>query len=340
MAKQPASPVQVETITRLNRLRQIPAARRLFAETRLSVSDFIYPVFVTYGKGVRQEIPSMPGICRWSVDRLGEEVEEALGLGIPAVLLFGIPEHKDDEGSGAYDSQGPVQLAAETLRRRFPDLLVMTDVCLCEYTDHGHCGRINPDGSIDLASTLEALAQTALSHAEAGAQVVAPSDMMDGRVEVIRTALDQAGHTDVAIMAYSAKYCSAFYGPFREAAESTPTFGDRKSYQMAPPNRCEALLEAAADAAEGADILMVKPALAYLDVISQVKQAFDLPVAAYNVSGEYSMVKAAAQVGWMDGKKATMEILTAIKRAGAHAIITYHAKEVAGWLKEGYDPFA
>lgn len=281
----------------------------------------------------------MPGQSRLSVDLLGREAEEVASLGIPAVLLFGIPERKDSLGTEAYASDGIVQRAVREIRRSVPELIVITDVCLCEYTDHGHCGVIK-DGEVDNDATLPLLQKAALSHAEAGADMVAPSDMMDGRVGAIRGALDAAGLADVAIMAYAAKYCSAFYGPFREAAESAPAFGDRKAYQMAPPNRREALREVELDIAEGADIVMVKPALPYLDVISEVKAAFPVPLAAYNVSGEFAMVKAAARLGWLDEKKATFEVLTAIKRAGADIILTYHAKDVARWLAQGEDPFS
>jgi porphobilinogen synthase len=297
-------------------------------ETLLSPDDFIYPLFVVEGEGVRKEISSMPGCCQESVDEAVKNAMEAHSLGIPAVLLFGIPEHKDAVGSSAYDDKGVVQKAVRAIKDAVPELYVITDVCLCEYTDHGHCGVIEK-GEVLNDPTLELLAKEAVSHARAGADMVAPSDMMDGRVEAIRDALDESGHSEVPIMSYAAKYASSFFGPFREAAESTPQFGDRRSYQMDPPNRREALKEVALDIEEGADIVMVKPALPYLDVISDVREAFDLPVAAYNVSGEYSLVKAAGKLGWVDEERVMMEVLTSIKRAGADLILTYHAKEAA-----------
>jgi porphobilinogen synthase len=300
-------------------------------ETKLSPDDFIYPLFVAHGKGVRKEIGSMPGNCQQSIDNLVKDCEEVLSLGIPSVILFGIPEHKDEAGSEAYSDDGIVQRAIRAIKNKVPELIVITDVCLCEYTSHGHCGVVK-NGVIQNDPTLELLAREALSHAKAGADMVAPSDMMDGRVAAIRAALDGEGHHDTPIMAYAAKYASGFYGPFREAAESTPQFGDRRSYQMDPPNSREALREVALDVEEGADIVMVKPALSYLDIIYQVKQNFTLPVAAYNVSGEFSMVKAAAQLGWIDGDRVMMEVLTSIKRAGADLILTYHAKEAAKLL--------
>jgi porphobilinogen synthase len=300
-------------------------------ETSLSPDDFIYPLFVTEGKGVRKEISSMPGCYQESVENLVENALEAGSLGIPAVLLFGIPEHKDEMGSEAYNDQGVVQQAVSALKKQAPELFVITDVCLCEYTDHGHCGVIK-EGEVLNDPTLELLAKEAVSHARAGADMVAPSDMMDGRVEAIREALDMEGFGETPIMSYAAKYASAFYGPFREAAESTPSFGDRRSYQMDPGNRREALKEVELDIDEGADIVMVKPALSYLDVISDVKEAFDLPVAAYNVSGEYSLVKAAGKLGWVDEERVMMEVLLSIKRAGADLILTYHAKEAAKLL--------
>jgi porphobilinogen synthase len=318
-------------VHRPRRLRQNEVIRRMVRETRLGVEDFIYPLFVTEGKGARKPISSMPGCFQESVDELIQNAREVHALGIPAVLLFGIPEHKDEVGSGAYDEKGVVQEAIRALKDAVPGLYVITDVCLCEYTSHGHCGVVEA-GRVLNDPTLELLAREALSHARAGADMVAPSDMMDGRVEAIRDALDEHGFPDVPVMSYAAKYASAFYGPFREAAESTPEFGDRRSYQMDPPNRREALKEVELDIEEGADIVMVKPALAYLDVISDVREAFDLPVAAYNVSGEYSLVKAAAQMGWVDETAAMMEILTAIKRAGADLILTYHAKDAARLL--------
>jgi len=300
-------------------------------ETRLSARDFVYPLFVTHGRNVQVEIAPMPGIYQLSLDRLLPEIATVVDLGIPAVLLFGIPRSKDAEGSEAYDANGIIQEAVRVIKQAAPELLVITDVCLCDYTDHGHCGIIN-DGAVDNDRSLDLLARTALCQAEAGSDMVAPSAMMDGQVAAIRSALDGASYTDTPIMSYSAKYASAFYGPFRIAAGSTPGFGDRKGYQIDPPNGNEALREIEMDIAEGADIVMVKPALAYLDVISRAKQAFTTPVAAYNVSGEYAMVKAASQNEWIDGKRATIEILTAIKRAGADLIISYHSKDIAEWL--------
>jgi porphobilinogen synthase len=302
-------------------------------ETRLSPDDFIFPLFVTHGKGVKKEIGSMPGNFQQSIENIVKDCEEVRNLGIPAVLLFGIPEHKDELGSEAYSDEGIVQHAIKAIKNRIPELIVITDVCLCEYTSHGHCGVIK-NGAVQNDATLELLAREGLSHAKAGADMVAPSDMMDGRVGAIRSALDSEGYHDVPIMSYAAKYASSFYGPFREAAESTPQFGDRRSYQMDAPNSREALREVALDIDEGADIVMVKPALAYLDIIYQVKQQFNLPVAAYNVSGEFSMIKAAARLGWLDGERAMMESLIAIKRAGADMILTYFAKEAATLLNE------
>lgn len=316
---------------RLRRLRRTETLRSLVRETRVEMTDLVYPLFVVEGNGLRQEIESMPGISRYSVDLLLKEVEEVVNLGILAVILFGIPAHKDEVGSAAYQRDGFVQQAIRTVKGSFPDLLVMTDVCLCEYTSHGHCGVV-VDGYVDNDKTLELLARTALSHAEAGADIVAPSDMMDGRVKAIREMLDKNGYQHVAILSYAAKYASAFYGPFREAAECTPQFGDRCSYQTDPSNWREALREVELDIAEGADMLMIKPALAYLDIIRKVKDSTNYPVAAFNVSGEFAMVKAAAQQGWIDEKRAVLEVLTAIKRAGADIIITYHAKEAASWL--------
>ncbi len=318
---------------RHRRLRQTAGLRRLVQETRLSAADFVYPLFVTHGQGVRDEIASMPGQYQISLDQIGREAAELRALGVPAVLLFGLPAMKDARGSEAYADGGIVQDAVRAFKSADPDLVVITDVCLCEYTDHGHCGVI-VDGDVDNDASLELLARTALSHARAGADVVAPSDMMDGRVAAIRETLDDEGFVQTPIMAYSAKYASAFYGPFRVAADSAPQFGDRRGYQMDPPNVREALLEIEDDIEEGADIVMVKPALSYLDVIAKARQEFDLPLAAYNVSGEYAMVKAAAANGWIDGRRATLEILTSIKRAGAGIIITYHAKEAAAWLRE------
>ncbi len=301
-------------------------------ETSLSPDDFIYPLFVTFGSNARKPISSMPGCFQESVDMLVDHAREVHSLGIPAVILFGIPEQKDATGSGAYDDSGVVQNAIRAIKDAVPELYVITDVCMCEYTSHGHCGVIEK-GEVHNDRTLALLAKEALSHARAGADMVAPSDMMDGRVAAIREALDTEGYGDLPIMSYAAKYASAFYGPFREAAESTPQFGDRRSYQMDPANRREAIREVALDIEEGADIVMVKPALSYLDIISDVRSAFDLPVAAYNVSGEYSIVKAAAQLGWIDEERAMMEILTSIKRAGADLILTYFAKDAAKLLQ-------
>jgi len=317
---------------RLRRLRSSTAMRELVQETRLSVKDLVYPMFVVEGRGLKQEIASMPGIFRHSVDRLHAEIDEVMAAGIPAVLLFGIPKHKDASASGAYARDGVVQQAIAAIKAQAPELLVITDVCLCEYTSHGHCGILKGD-TVDNDKTLPLLARTALSHAEAGADIVAPSDMMDGRVAAIRKALDEGGSENTPILSYAAKYASAFYGPFREAAESAPQKGDRRSYQMDPPNWREARREVEADIAEGADMVMVKPSLAYLDIICRIRQATDLPLAAYNVSGEYAMVKAASP-DIVEQKRLTLEILTAIKRAGADIILTYHAKEAARWLSE------
>jgi porphobilinogen synthase len=316
---------------RLRRLRRTVTLRQMVRETRLEIANLIYPLFVTHGKEVRQVIEAMPGIFRLSVDKLPEEVEEVASLGIPAVLLFGLPEAKDEVGSGAYKPKGIVQQAVRAIKEASPELVVIVDVCLCEYTSHGHCGVVI-EGEVDNDKTVELLARTALSLAEAGADIVAPSAMMDGMVVGIRAKLDENGYQRIPIMSYTAKYASAFYGPFREAAECAPQFGDRRCYQMDPANVREAWREMEQDIQQGADIIMVKPALAYLDVISRVRDAFNHPLAAYNVSGEYSMVKAAAQNGWIDEKEVVPEILTAIKRAGADMIITYHAKEVARWL--------
>lgn len=319
-------------VHRPRRLRQSENIRRLVRETRLDVSDLIYPLFVIHGEKVKNPIPSMPGIHQFSVDRLLEEVEEVETCGIPGVILFGIPEGKDELGSGAYDPNGVVQQAVRAIKKRFPDLVVITDVCLCEYTSHGHCGVVD-DGRVLNDPTLEFLARAALSHVEAGADMVAPSDMMDGRVKAIREKLDAYGFTETPILAYAAKYASAFYGPFREAAGSAPQFGDRRSYQMDPANGREALREMALDLEEGADIIMVKPAWAYLDIIRQARERFDCPLAAYNVSGEYSLIKAAAARGWLDERATALELLTAIKRAGADFILTYFAIEAAKWLR-------
>jgi len=320
-------------ITRLRRLRSSENMRRMARETKLSVSDLIYPMFAVHGLDVKLQITSMPGAFHYSVDALAREAKEVSSLGIPAILLFGLPAQKDEVGSEAYAREGIVQRAVGTIKAAAPELVVITDVCLCEYTSHGHCGIIE-GGRVHNDKTLELIARTAVSHAEAGADVVAPSDMMDGRVGVIRQALDDAGYVDVAIMAYSAKYASAFYGPFREAAQCAPQFGDRQSYQMDPANRREAVREIMHDLEEGADVVMVKPALAYLDIISDARSVADVPIAAYNVSGEYSMVKAAGAKGWIDEKRVVMEILTSIKRAGADLIVTYHAKDAAKWLKD------
>lgn len=300
----------------------------MLRETSLRPSDFIYPLFITEGKGVRKEIGSMPGCYQESVDKALENAKETLSLGVPAVLLFGIPDHKDEVGSSAYDPNGIIQRAVKELKNKYPELYVITDVCLCEYTSHGHCGVVEK-GEVLNDPTVELLVKEALSHARAGADMVAPSDMMDGRIAAIRDALDEEGLSSVPIMSYAAKYASAFYGPFREAAESTPQFGDRRAYQMDPPNRREAIKEVELDIEEGADIVMVKPALAYLDIISDIKDAFDLPVAAYNVSGEYSLVKAAGRLGWVDEERVMMESLVSIKRAGADIILTYFAKDAA-----------
>ncbi len=317
---------------RLRRTRQNEKLRALVRETRLSVDQLIYPLFIAEGIHEAHEIASMPGIVQWPLEQLGREAERIANLGIPAVLLFGIPNEKDEVGSQAYDSQGIIQQAIRLLKSVNPNLLVITDVCLCEYTSHGHCGLIH-NGRVQNDESLELLARMALSHSEAGADIVAPSDMMDGRVGAIRPVLDEHGFSQTPIMAYSAKFASAFYGPFREAAGSAPQFGDRRSYQMDPANAREALREVELDIAEGADIVMVKPAMAYMDVIRQVRDRCDLPIAAYNVSGEFSMIKAAAQNGWIDERRVTMEVLTGIKRAGADMIITYFAPDVAGWLR-------
>jgi porphobilinogen synthase len=318
--------------TRTRRTRSSEALRGLVRETRLDPASFIYPIFVTHGVDVRQPIESMPGQSRLSIDQLAAEAEELRSLGVRAVLLFGIPASKDPEGTEGYAADGIVQQATRALKQADPDLAVIADICLCEYTDHGHCGLLTPAGEVDNDSSLELLAEMALSTAEAGVDMVAPSDMMDGRVGAIRSALDGRGYESLPIMAYSAKYSSAYYGPFREAADSAPQFGDRRGYQMDPPNVREALREVAADIAEQADIVMVKPALAYLDVIRATREATDLPVAAYNVSGEYSMLKAAIANGWLEEERVILETLTSIRRAGADIIITYHAKEAARWL--------
>ena len=318
---------------RLRRLREQEPMRRLARETRLSPSEFVYPVFVTHGEKSRKPIETMPGCDQISLDLLAEEAGEAAHLGIPAVMLFGLPSRKDPLGTEAYDPEGIIQEAIKVIKRSSTNMMVITDVCLCEYTDHGHCGVID-GGRVDNDATLELLARTALSHVQAGADMVAPSAMMDGQVRAIRDALDSHDYSESPIMGYAAKFASAFYGPFRVAADSTPQFGDRRSYQTDPANARMAMREIESDIAEGADIVMVKPAMAYLDVIRQARDRFDHPLSAYNVSGEYSMIKAAASQGWIDGKSATLELLTAIKRAGADIILTYHAKEAARWLKE------
>ena len=319
--------------TRLRRLRASHELRGLVRETRLDPADLIYPMFVAHGIDRREPIQAMPGIDRLSIAHAVEEAGEAGQLGIPAVLLFGIPASKDEEGSGAWDDEGVVQLATRAIKEAHPDLLVVTDLCLCEYTSHGHCGVVRSDGGVDNDATLELLARTAVSQARAGADVIAPSDMMDGRVGFIRAALDEDGHVEKPILAYSAKFASAFYGPFREAADSAPSFGDRRSYQMDPANGGEAVREARLDAEEGADILMVKPALPYLDLIRRIKEDTGMPLAAYNVSGEYAMVKAAAAQGYLDERATVLEVLTGIRRAGADLVISYHAKDVAEWLR-------
>ncbi len=317
---------------RPRRMRGNENLRRMIRETRLSVDNLIYPMFVVPGRRVKKLISSMPGNFQQSVDRIVEDAKEVYDLGIPAVILFGIPEKKDALGTRAYDSKGPVPEAIRAIKKKVPDLIVITDVCLCEYTSHGHCGIVK-NGKILNDPTLKLLTKEALSHVRAGADMVAPSDMMDGRVGAIREALDKEGFADIPIMSYAAKYASGFYGPFREAAESTPKSGDRRSYQMDPPNALEALREVALDIEEGADIVMVKPALAYLDIIYRVKEEFGYPVAAYNVSGEFSMIKAAGKRGWIDEKRIMMEVLTSIKRAGADMILTYFAKEAARMLR-------
>ena len=332
-------------IYRPRRLRCSENLRRLVRETALAPDDLIYPLFLVHGQGVRREVPSMPGVYHLSIDQLAAEAAELMELGVPGVLLFGLPASKDPLGSEDYDPQGIVQQGIRALKAAAPELVVVTDVCMCEYTDHGHCGIIGPkpercrgkglpNGCLDNDTTLEYLARVAISHAEAGADIVAPSDMMDGRVGAIRAALDRAGYSCVAILSYAAKYASAFYGPFREAADSPPQFGDRQGYQMDVHNAREALREVELDIAEGADMVMVKPALSYLDIIRQVRDRFNRPLVAYNVSGEYSMVKAAAAAGWLDERRVALEVLTSIKRAGADAIITYWAKDAARWLAE------
>ena len=321
-------------VYRPRRLRESPLLRKMVRETILRVDDLIYPLFTVHGRGVREPIGSMPGQFRLSIDELLKECKDAASMGIPAVLLFGLPAEKDPRGSEAYAEDGIIQQAVRAVKETIPDLLVVTDVCLCEYTSHGHCGVVE-DGRVKNDPTLELIARTAVSHVEAGADMVAPSDMMDGRVAAVREALDESGYAETPIMAYSAKYASAFYGPFREAADSAPQFGDRRSYQMDPANAIEALREVALDVDEGADIVMVKPALPYLDVIARVKGEFGLPVAAYMVSGEYAMIRAAGQLGWLDEERAMLEALTGIRRAGADIIITYFAKDAARLLEQG-----
>ena len=314
-------------------MRKTGGLRGLVRETNLSVEHLVYPLFVTHGADRRDAIPSMPGIERLTISHLADEAHQIKALGIPAVMLFGIPADKDEAGSEAYDSEGIVQLAVRALKQAEPSLVVITDVCLCEYTSHGHCGVVREDGRVDNDVTLELLAKTATSHAEAGADAVAPSDMMDGRVAAIRSQLDAEDFSELPIVAYSAKFASAFYGPFRDAASSTPAFGDRRGYQMDPANAREALREVTIDVEEGADVVMVKPALPYLDVISRVREAVRVPIAAYNVSGEYAALKAAAERGWIDERAAVIEALTSIRRAGADIVVSYHAKEAAKWLQ-------
>ncbi|MCK9196662.1 MAG: porphobilinogen synthase [Syntrophales bacterium] len=318
---------------RPRRMRKNENFRRMIREIKLSVDDFMYPLFAVPGKGVKKPIASMPGNYQMSIDQLVKEVKTAKEAGIPAVLLFGIPDRKDEVASGAFARDGLMQRAVREIKNKVPDILVVTDVCLCEYTSHGHCGMIEK-GEVDNDSTLEVLAETAVSHARAGADMVAPSAMMDGQIGAIREGLDEASFENIPIMAYSAKYASSFYGPFRDAAECAPQFGDRKAYQMDPANSDEAIREITLDVEEGADIIMVKPALAYLDIIRRAREEFDLPIAAYNVSGEFAMIKAAAQLGWLDGQRAMMEVLTSIKRAGTDIIITYFALEAAKVLAE------
>lgn len=325
--------VRMEIRHRMRRLRASEAMRSLVRETSVSVNDLIYPIFVAEGSGIKEEIGAMPGICQYSVDRLSEELDRVQECGVRAVLLFGIPAHKDECGSEAYNEHGVVQEAIRYIRQAYPKLLVAADVCLCEYTSHGHCGLVE-NGKILNDETLPLLAKASVSLAKAGADIIAPSDMMDGRIGYIREELDAAGFVDVPIMAYSAKFASAYYGPFREAAHSAPAFGDRKTYQMDPANGREAMRELAADVEEGADMIMVKPALAYLDVVKEASLTFDLPIVTYNVSGEYAMVKAAAKLGMIDEKRVVMENMIAMKRAGADMIITYHALDVADWIKK------
>jgi porphobilinogen synthase len=319
--------------TRLRRLRRTPVLRDLVRETRLDPADFVLPLYIEDGLEGRTPLPTMPGVDRLSISAAVQEAGEAVALGIPAVVLFGIPGHKDEEGSGAWDDEGIVQLATRAIKQAHPELLVVADLCLCEYTSHGHCGALRADGTVDNDASLELLARTAISQARAGADIIAPSDMMDGRVGAIRTALDEDGLSDIPILAYSAKFASAFYGPFRDAVDSAPAFGDRRGYQMDPANGDEALREVLLDVEEGADMVMVKPALPYLDVVRRVKEATRLPLVAFNVSGEYAMVKAAAAAGYLDERAVVLESLTSIRRAGADIVITYHAKDAARWLQ-------
>ncbi|MDY6351896.1 MAG: porphobilinogen synthase [Lachnospiraceae bacterium] len=324
----------MSSFRRFRRLRQSEAIRSFVRENELHVSDFIYPVFAVAGKNMKVPVKSMPGICQYSLDRIDEEIDRVVAAGIPAILIFGIPDHKDDVASGAYDHHGVTQEAIRHIKERYPDLIIIADVCLCEYTSTGHCGMVDKKGYVMNDETLPLLTKTAVSMAEAGADIVAPSDMMDGRVAAIREGLDKAGFMLTPILSYSAKFASAYYGPFRDAAESAPKFGDRKSYQMDPANSREAMREIEDDLEEGADMIIVKPAMAYLDIMKEARRRFEVPLIAYNVSGEYAMIKAAAQNGWIDEKRITLETLTGMKRAGADRIITYHAIEAAGWLFE------
>jgi porphobilinogen synthase len=324
----------VKPFARHRRLRSSENIRRMIREHHVAAEDFISPVFVVEGQGIKEEVPSMPGVFHYSLDRLDEELSEVVELGIPSVIVFGVPSEKDACGSQAYAENGIVQQAIRFIKERYPSLYVIADTCLCQYTDHGHCGTVE-EGEILNDESLRLLTQTAVSQAEAGADMIAPSNMMDGFVAAIREGLDEAGFEQIPILSYAVKYASAFYGPFRDAAHSSPQFGDRRTYQMDPANAREALREAASDVAEGADMLMVKPGIAYMDIIHRLKERFDLPIATYNVSGEYSMIKAAAQKGWIDEKAVVLEMLTGFKRAGAELILTYHAKEAARWLREG-----
>ena len=326
------SSLEIPAAHRMRRLRRSEPLRAMVRETRLAPTDFIYPIFVTHGRGVREPIVSMPGQSRLSVDQLAREAAELRSLDVPAILLFGLPAYKDAQGSEAWAAEGIVQRAVRELKDAAPELVVITDVCLCEYTDHGHCGLLDERGAVINDATVELLAQTAVSQAEAGADIIAPSDMMDGRVGAIRAALDSAGFVEAALLAYAAKFASAFYGPFRDAADSAPAFGDRRAYQLDPANGREALRAIERDLAEGADMVMVKPALAWLDLVREARGRVDVPLVAYNVSGEYAMVKAAAAQGWLDEERIVLEILTGIRRAGADLILTYHAKDAARWL--------